>query len=213
MKKYFLLLLLSIISAACTPTSKSVIPKAPGENLIWSSNPDRPLWTGDKSKIEDKKLVLVSLAEKYANEAQTRDEALLNAAQNLTAHLSTLAKDRYEKTAVNLGLDTDVIDIQAEVRRYEKQLAGSVAKKLAVQKWHLEKWETPTGIRWNAYVAVTAPLEEINGNFRKNAQENELTALKKAKEGDKELSREQAEKPTKFWAQAGKQDLIVPPQD
>ncbi|MBI5787964.1 MAG: hypothetical protein HZA78_03810 [Candidatus Schekmanbacteria bacterium] len=202
---------LGIFGLACMmgcATGAKVIPGATGETLTWSSEDKRPGWTIEEPAIDGDTMLFVGLAEKYATEPEARDQAMRNVTNQVVRYLGTMAKDKYEKLAVSYGLTSSVVDPTASSREYEKQLAANVAKKVKAKKWYLEKWQTPTGTGYKAFVMATVPTESINDSFKNTAKENMEAAQRKAKEAADDVAKKQADDAAKFWEGMSKQGVV-----
>jgi len=207
-KGYGLWALVLVFAAGCATSKVGIAPGGPGEKLLWSTDKVRPKWTVEEPEVESDTMLFVGLSGKYATEQEARDEALRDVTTNVIRYLGTLAKDKYEKVATSFGLSSSVVDPTTSTRQYEKQLAANVAQKVKAKKWYIEKWSTPTGIGWKAFVLATVPIDSVNEAFKRTAKENMEEARRKAKEATDEYAKRQAENAAKFWEEMTKQGVV-----
>jgi len=206
MKKLGMLLWAAVLmfAAGCATGGVKVAPGGP----IWASESERPKWTIEEPEVDGDTMLFVGVAEKYATEPEARDEAMRHVTNNIVRYLGTLAKDKYERVATSFGLTSSVVDPTASARQYEKQLAANVTKKVKAMKWYFEKWDTPTGTGWKAFVLATVPVAEINDSFKQTAKDNMLDAQRQAKAAADEVAKKQAEDAAKFWEDMTKQGVV-----
>lgn len=180
----------------------------PLETLIWSSDSQRPQWTITEPDVDGEILVFVGISNKYSSEKEARNDALRSATNQVVGYLGTMAKDKYEKIARTFGLTSSVVDPTISSREYEKQLRLGVVKHLKSKKWYLERWNTPTGIGWKAFVFATVPISAVNNSFKESAKQNMISAQRRAKEAADEFAKKQAENSVKMFEQASEEGLI-----
>jgi hypothetical protein len=162
----------------------------------------------EEPEVDGDTMLFVGVAEKYATEPEARDEAMRNVTNTVVRYLGTLAKDKYERVATSFGLTSSVVDPTASARQYEKQLAANVTKRLKAKKWYLEKWNTPTGTGWKAFVLATVPVDAINDSFKDTARNNMLEAQRRAKAAADEVAKKQAENAAEFWEKMTKEGVV-----
>ena len=195
-----------LMLAACGGKDPSIPPEA-HEKLIWSSAAERPEWTMQEPDTEGGVMSFVGLSDKFASEKGAREDARRNATSGVVKYMGTLVKDKFEQARVSYGLESDVVDPTASAREFEKQLSVNMANKVKAKNWYEEKWLTPTGVGWKAFVRVTVPQEAIDNSYKETAANLAKKAEQKAKEANDEFAKKQAEKASEFWKQMQEQGV------
>lgn len=200
--------LLAFLSACGGGQKEISIPDDVHEKLIWSSSPERPGWTMAEPETEGNVMSFVGLSEKYATEKGAREDARRNATSGVVKYMGTLVKDKFERARVSYGLESNVIDPTASARSFEKQLAVNVAKNVKNKEFYMEKWYTPTGVGWKAFLLVSVPMQAIDESYKKTAADMAKKAEQEAKEAGDQIAQGQAEKAAEFWKQMQDQGVM-----
>ncbi len=213
MKKIIALVGLVVIAALAGCSSKEASPvgipdEAGAEKLIWSSAAERPGWTMNEPDTEDGVMSFVGLSDRFATEKGAREDARRNAMESVVKYMGTLVKDKFEKATVSFGLESSVIDPTASAREFEKQLAVNMASKVKMKSWYMEKWQTETGIGWQAFALGKVPMGAIDETYKDTARSKQKEAERKAKEAGDAIAKAQAEKAADFWKQMQEQGVV-----
>lgn len=180
---------------------------APDENLIWSSESRRPVWTLEEPATENGMMRFVGLSGNYATEQDGRDDAKRNSISSVVSYTGTLVKDKFERARVSFGLDSSVVDPTTSARNFERQLAVNVAKQVKARNWYIEKWKMPTGVAYRVFLLAEVPQTAVDETLKGTAREMAKKAEQQAKEAADEIAKKQAEKAAAFWKQMQEQGL------
>jgi hypothetical protein len=111
-------------------TTPASIPTGVQEQLVYSSELQRPVWTLSEPDTADGVMSFVGLSGNSATEQLSREDARRNALNSIVNYMDTLVKDKFEWARVSFGLDSNVVDPTATIRSFEKQLAVNAASKV-----------------------------------------------------------------------------------
>lgn len=202
--------------AACAGTPKQDLsassgtssPQMAGEQLVWSSSQERPAWTMSEPDTEGGYMYFVGVSGNMATENLARNDSMRDATNKVVNYMGTLAKDKFERARVSLGLASTVVDPTEGSRQFEKQLAANVARQLKAKEWYAERWMLPTGNAWKTFVLARMPKETVNESLQNTAEENIRKAQEDAKAAATQTAKKQAEDAAAFWKQMKDQGLI-----
>ncbi len=206
----FALLLTITVASGCASTKPAepvAIPQDPIEQLVWSSQPERPGWTMEEPMATEGVMSFVGLSQRFATEKGSRDDAQRHAMENVVKYMGTLVKDEYTNKATNFGLSRDVIDPTQSAKVFEKQLSVSVAKRVKIAKWYMEKWQTPTGIGYQAFCLAHVPQQAVDESYKATAADMARKAEQRTRNTNDEIAKAQAEKAVAFWKQMEEQGI------
>ena len=212
-RSHLSLLLCSLVialMAGCASKPKVGLESPTGvdENLIWSSEKQRPAWTMEEPETKDGTMSFIGLSGTHATEQNARTDARRNAVNNVVAYMGTLAKDKFERARVSFGLESSVVDPTSSAREFEKQLSVNIVNQVKPKKWYAEKWKTPTGIGYRVFVLAHIPEAAMEESYKGMARDMARNAEKKAKEAADEVAKQQATKAADFWKQMESQGLV-----
>jgi len=214
MKKSVLIVImlsLTFILGGCTASRTGepvAIPQDPQEKLIWSSAAERPVWIDSEPETENGTMFFVGLSNKYATEKFAREDARRNAAESVVKYIGTAVKDDFERVSIDFGLAGDVVNPTMSGEKFEKQLAANMVSRLKVKQWYTEKWQTPTGVGFNAFLLAKVPQSSIERVYKETAKKMEQKAQQQVKEANDEVAKAQAQKAVDFWKQMQEQGII-----
>jgi len=207
-----LVLALGVGLAACasTPTTAPSVasPQIQGEQMVWSSAPQRPAWTMSEPEGDGGYLFFVGLSGNLATEQLARNDALRDATNKVVAYLGTLAKDKFERARTSFGLASTAVDPTEASRQFEKQLAANVAKQLKASEWYEERWQLTTGSAWKVFLLAKMPKEVVNQSLENTAEENIAAAQEQAKKAATDVAKQQAEDAAAFWKKMKEDGLM-----
>ncbi len=183
------------------------IPPDVNEKLIWSSESQRPGWTLEEPVTANGVMTFIGLSGKYATEQLARDDAKRNAVNSVVEYMGTFVKNKFEKATVDFGLASNVVDPTVSGRAFQKQLAVNVTKQVKAKKWYIEKWQTPTGTAYVAFINAEVPQATVDESLKETAKDMARKAEQQAKEAGDEIAKQQAEKAAEFWKQMQDQGL------
>lgn len=212
-------LVLGALLAGCGETETKATPtptanpqtsygEVAGEKLLWASSSSRPGWVSVTPDGDDKALYFVGISSDYATEQLARDDSYRKAITRVTQYMGTLAKDKFEKTSVSMGLASSVVDPTEATRQYEKQLATNIAKQVKEKEHYTERWQKPTGNAWKDFVLVAFPVGASNDTFKKAADDNLKKAQEDAKSAATDQAKKQAQDAIDFWSKMKEQNLV-----
>ncbi|MBU0674358.1 MAG: hypothetical protein KJ950_06920, partial [Proteobacteria bacterium] len=204
MKKRLLLITGMVLMMALVGCgSKDVsIPEESGlEKLIWSSAPERPGWTMEEPGTEDGVLSFVGMSGRFVTEKQAKNDAQRDARENVVKYMGTLVKNKFENARVSFGLESSVVDASAGAREFQKQLSVNMASQVKMKNYYMEKWQTETGIGYQAFVLANVPQNAIDETYSSTAAGMQKKAEQRAKSAADQMAKEQAEKAADFWKQ------------
>ncbi|MBU0729798.1 MAG: hypothetical protein KKE17_04270 [Proteobacteria bacterium] len=204
------LIAITVLSGCASQESGPVgIPdESAQEKLIWSSQAERPAWTMEEPDTEGDVMSFVGVSDRFASEKGAREDARRNAMESVVKYMGTLVKDKFEKAAVSFGLESSVVDPTASAREFEKQLAVNMASSVKMKSWYMEKWQTTTGVGWQAFVLGKVPRSAIDDTYKNTARAKQKDAEQKAKDAADEVAKAQAEKAADFWKQMQEQGVV-----
>ena len=195
-------------SSTTTPPKPVDIPDAAKtEKLLWSSASERPAWTMEEPETVNGIMTFVGLSNRFATEQGAREDARRNAMDSVVKYMGTLVKNKFEKATVSFGLESNVIDPTAGSRAFEKQLATNLATQVKMKSWYMEKWQTATGVGYQAFVFSQVPMAAVDESYKKSAKDMQDGAEKRAKDAADEVAKNQAQKAADFWKQMQEQGV------
>lgn len=183
------------------------IPSGVDERLIYSSEDKRPAWTLEEPATVNGTMSFVGLSGNFATEQLARDDARRNAVSRVVNYSGTLVKDKFERVRAGYGLASNVADPTTSSLAFEKQLAVNVARQVKDKKIYLEKWQTPTGIAYRAFLLAEVPEKAIDDSMKTAAHDMARKAEQQAKEAGDEVAKKQFEKATEMFKQISEQGL------
>ncbi|MDF1579451.1 MAG: hypothetical protein P1P74_01590 [Desulfuromonadales bacterium] len=181
------------------------------EELIQTSQPQRPVWTMSIPDAEGGKMFFVGTSDRYKTEASARESAGRGVTEEVVKYMGTLVKKKFEEAKVSYGQESDAIDPTAAAREFTKQLATNMAKRVKVKEYYFEKYRNPTGSYFQYFALGYVPTEEIDLAYKdtvKNMAREANKAAQKAKEENDEFAKRQAEKQAAFFKDMQEQGLI-----
>lgn len=194
--------------AGCASTAPVAAPTASSlEKMVWSSAAERPAWAYEEPATKDNILWFKGESNRYSTEKAAKEDARRNAQTAVVQYMGTLVKTHYERVATDFGLTGDVIDSTASAREFEKQLSVNMVANVKMQSWYVERWETPTGLGYQAFVLAQMPQNAVEETSKATAREMAKSAERKAKEAGDQVAKAQAEKAADFWKQMQEQGL------
>ena len=212
MKKKLLIIVSMIVTtgllSACGGGKDVSIPEnAATEKLMWSSASERPSWTMEEPDTDDGVMSFVGVSDRYATEKQSREDARRNSMQSVVKYMGTLVKNKFENARVSFGLESSVIDATAGAREFENQLAVNMASRVKMKSWYMEKWQTQTGIAYQAFVLGMVPQNAIDDTYKSTTRQMQKKAERQAKDAADQVAQAQAEKAAEFWKQMQEQGV------
>lgn len=200
-----------VAAAGCagrqTAPTTSIPQPDSNENMIWSSESNRPGWTLEEPATANGVMTFIGLSGNFATEQLARDDARRNSINSVVSYMGTVVKNKFEKATMSYGLASNVVDPTTSARTFEKQLAVNVAKQVKVQKWYIEKWQKPAGTAFIAFALSTVPEATVEDTFKDTAKDMAKKAEEDARKAADDTAKHQAEKAAEFWKQMQEQGL------
>ncbi|MFQ5647550.1 MAG: hypothetical protein ACE5GM_11530 [bacterium] len=207
MKNFPVWVLMLSLGVGCSSSIHSA-KEATGEKKIWSSEEKMPAWTMEEPDSDGAYMYFVSVSERTATDAKSREIALEKAIDSVTKYMGTQAKLYSKRVSVDFGLESKSIDSTLSSVRFKEQLAEQIASNVKAKKWYQEKWETPTGIGWKSFVLAKVPLSALDNAVKEVAKENKVKAQQKAKEVSDDVAKAQTQKAVDFWDKIEKSSMF-----
>lgn len=200
--------LMVLALAACGGNNKKGIDESPGETLLWSSAKERPGWLYEEPDPDKGEMLFVGIGPRTSTEKLAISRAEADTRNRVVNYMGTLVKNKLKDAMVSFGLSSDVMDPTQSSIEYTEQLATNFVSRLKKQKVYIEKWQTETGIGYNAWVLMSVPSEALEKEHAKTAADMSRKAQQEAKERNDEIAKKQAEKVSDFWSKVGEEGLF-----
>jgi len=159
----------------------------------------RPDWV-DSVPLTKTQLAFVGVSNKYATDAEARNEAQTNARLQLVHYYGTLMSDKGRTAKSSYGITSDVFDPQVASQQLEEYLTEGIAKQIAAKDFYTEVYLT-TDAEYAYIVYALLPIEKSVADAAvKEYLQNAADAYKAQAEAEKDAEkRQQLEKAADFF--------------
>jgi hypothetical protein len=165
MKRNIVIFLFFIILVGCG-AKKDFIKKQPNTNqeqLLWSSNPNKPKWTAEPPESTKNEIFFIGISKKSKTEKTARMIAKNDIIKNAVNYYAVNVKNQLQNLNTKFGLSSDIINPTEITRGFVNILSKGIISGVKIQKTYLEKWKN----QYEEIYYITYMLGSISKDYVK----------------------------------------------
>ena len=161
-RKMITLTLSALVALSLAACSTSFKPAPIGDELVWSSEKDRPAWTVKSPEVDQgADYVFTGQSLYHATERSAKMNAEVDASTAAARYLSRQSTQNYAEVTEGIAKEGDIQNGDVAVSNSQTLAADQFLTKMSVQDWYLEQWRKGNQTFWKAYVKTAMPKNRI----------------------------------------------------
>lgn len=162
MKNHLILITLMAVAVVFGGCARSYPPAPIGDELVWTSDDERPGWTVDMPEPDDgKSLVFVGQSLYHSTERSARTNAEVDASSKAATYLAHQLNRNYNQITSGSALEDETQNNSVEIYETVELTADQVLAKMETEDTYIEMWRRGTGTFWKIYVKTRLPKSRI----------------------------------------------------